>query len=132
MGEAEVVPQDARFEEKPFDLQERLIQYALRILSVVESLDEGRIASHVGGQLLRCGTSPAPNHAEAQGAESLNDFIHKMKIVLKELRESWVWLQIVYRKPLVQNPERLKPLIQETDELIAIIFKSIQTAKQNN
>jgi four helix bundle protein len=82
-------------------------------------------------QMLKSGTSPAANYGEAQGAESRNDFIHKLKIALKELRETEVWLKISFRSELIQPAEKLKPLLDETDELIAILVKCIKTAKKN-
>ena len=79
-------------EQRNYDLQERLIEFAVRVLNVVESLPNSRVGNHVAGQLIRSGTSPAPNYGEAQSAESRKDFIHKMKVALKELRETLVWL----------------------------------------
>jgi len=81
---------------------------------------------------LRSGTSPLPNHGEAQAGESRADFIHKLKICLKELRESQRWLKLVQRVPLIKPPAKIDPLVQETDELIRIFVKSIQTAQQRN
>jgi four helix bundle protein len=114
-----------------FDIEDRLIAFAVRVIGVVESLPSTRAGNHVAGQLIRCGTSPAPNYAEAQAAESRNDFIHKMKICLKELRETRVWLLIIRRKPLVDPPEKLDPLLAELDELIAIFATSVNTAQNN-
>ena len=88
-------------ERKAFDLEERLIAFTVRVISVVESLPATRAGNQVAGQLVRCGSSPAPNYAEAQAAESRSDFIHKMKVCLKGLRETRVWLLIAQRKPLV-------------------------------
>ena len=99
-------------EEKAFDLQERLIDFAVRIINVVESLPQTRVGKHVAAQLICAGTSPAPNYGEAQSAESRRDFIHKMKIALKELRETLVWLQIIGRKPLC-DPERMQGITDE-------------------
>jgi len=82
--------------------------------------------------LLRAGTSSLPNHGEAQAAESLNDFVHKLKICLKELRESFRWLRLIARVPLVDKPDKVNALIQETDELIRIFVTSIRTAKTRN
>jgi four helix bundle protein len=96
-----------------FDLEERLIDFAVRVIAVVEALPATRAGNHVANQLVRCGTSPAPNYAEAQGAESRNDFIHKLKVCLKELRETRVWLLIIQRKPLIKPSEKLMPLIAE-------------------
>lgn len=117
-------------EEKKYDLQDRLVDFAVRIIKVVESLPDSRAGRQVANQLVRAGTSPAPNYGEAQSAESRADFVHKMKIALKELREAMVWLQIIERKPL-GNPGQMKEIIQECDELIAIFVKSIQTAAKN-
>lgn len=112
-----------------FDLQERLIEFALRVIHVVEALPESKAGKHVANQLVRSGTSPASNYGEAQSAESRKDFIHKMKIALKELRETFVWLQIIERKPLCP-PERMQNITTECNELIAIFVKSIQTATE--
>ena len=83
----------------------------------------------MGGQLLRSGTSPLPNHGEAQAAESLSDFIHKLKLCLKELNETHRWLRLVHRVPLIDKPVKVEPLLQETDELCRIFNKSIATSR---
>ena len=116
-------------EDKRFDLEDRLIDFALRVDDIVESLPNTKLGNHIGGQLIRCGTSPALNYGEAQSAESTNDFIHKLKIILKELRESRICLKIIQKKPLVK-PERMLAIIQENNELIAIFIKSIDTAQK--
>ncbi len=79
-------------ETRTFDLEDRLIDFAVRIVRTAESLPKTKVGNHIAGQLIRCGTSPAPNYGEAQSAESRSDFIHKMKVCLKELRETRVWL----------------------------------------
>ena len=112
-----------------YDLEERLLEYSARIIRLVERLPNTRAGNHVAGQLLRSGTSPLPNHGEAQAAESANDFVHKLKICLKELRESYRWLLLIQRVPLLR-PRLVDPLVQETDELIRIFVHSIQTAEQ--
>ena len=112
-----------------YDLEERLLEYSARIIRLVERLPNTRAGNHVAGQLLRSGTSPLPNHGEAQAAESANDFVHKLKICLKELRESYRWLLLIQRVPLLR-PRLVDPLVQETDELIRILVRSIQTAEQ--
>ena len=117
-------------QNKKYDLEERLIDYAVRIINASERLPESKAGKHIAGQLLRSGTSPAPNYGEAQSAESTKDFIHKIKISLKELRESKVWLKIIDRAKIIKSSS-LEPLIKETDELIAILFKSVDTAKRN-
>lgn len=116
-------------EERRFDLEDRLIDFALRIDEIVESLPNTKLGNHIGNQLIRCGTAPALNYGEAQSAESSNDFIHKLKIILKELRESRICLKIILKKPL-QKPERMTDIIKENNELIAIFLKSIDTAKK--
>ena len=88
-------------EEKTYDLEDRLIDFAVRIIQVAESLPKTRVGNHIGGQLIRCGTSPAPNYGEAQSAESPSDFIHKMKVGLKELRETKVWLLMIVKANLI-------------------------------
>ena len=112
-----------------YDLEKRLLEYSARIIRLVERLPDTRAGNHVAGQLLRSGTSPLPNHGEAQAAESANDFVHKLKICLKELRESYRWLLLIQRVPLVR-PRLVDPLVKETDELIRIFVRSIQTAQQ--
>lgn len=110
------------------DLAERLIEFAARIGKVVDAVPNTRLGRHVARQLVRCGTAAAPNYAEARGAESKRDFVHKLGICLKELRESQCWLELIIRADLLPPP-RLAPLLDESDELIAIFVKSITTAK---
>ena len=114
-----------------YDLEERLLDFAVRIIEIVETLPNTRAGNHIAGQLLRCGTSPAPNYGEAQSAESRKDFVHKMKICLKELRETNVWLKIIQRRNLLKRRDELEALIVECNELISIFVKSIKTAKNN-
>ncbi len=113
-----------------FDLEERLLEYAARIIRLVDSLPATRAGNHVAGQLLRSGTSPLPNHGEAQAAESRADFIHKLGICHKELRESRRWLRLIKRVPLITPADKLDPLIEETAELIKIFWASIRTAQR--
>ena len=117
--------------ERTFDLQERLIDFAVRIIKLSEILPNTKTGNHIKGQILRSGTSPAPNYGEAQSAESKPDFIHKLKIALKELRETDVWLRIIDKAKLIHPASKLLSIMKETDELISIIFKSIETAKKN-
>ncbi len=116
---------------RKYDLEERLIDFAIRIINIVEALPNTRAGNHIGGQLVRCGTAPAPNYGEAQSAESRNDFIHKIKIVLKELRETRVWLKIIQRKSLSKSTREIELLIAECDELISIFVTSVKTAEKN-
>jgi four helix bundle protein len=114
-----------------YDLQDRLIDYAVRIVALSEALPDTRAGKHVASQILRSGTSPAPNYGEAQSAESKADFVHKLKVALKELRETEIWLKVVKRARMITPDSTLTPLLQETDELIATLFTSIGTAKKN-
>lgn len=116
---------------RQFDLEERLINFCIQILDLVDAVPHTRVGNHIAGQLVRCGTSPAANYAEAQGAESRGDFIHKMKVILKELREVRVWLILIQRKGLVKRPEKLEPILTECNELISIFVASVGTAKRN-
>ncbi|MBI2470482.1 MAG: four helix bundle protein [Planctomycetes bacterium] len=113
-----------------FDLEERLIDFAVRIIRTAESLPKTRTGNHIAGQLIRCGTSPAPNYGEAQSAESRSDFIHKMKVSLKELRETRIWLLMIVKANLIKPMSKLEPLINENNELISIFVTSVKTAKQ--
>ena len=117
--------------EKGFDLEQRLIAFAVRVMKVAEALPKTLAGQHVRGQILRSGTSPAPNYGEAQAAESRSDFIHKLKIVVKELRETRVWLRMIRSAEMIEPAAKLEPLIAENNELIAIFVKSIQTATKN-
>ncbi|MCK4654668.1 MAG: four helix bundle protein [Candidatus Cloacimonetes bacterium] len=118
--------------ERKFDLQDRLIDYAVRIIHLSEALPNTKTGNHIHSQILKSGTSPAPNYGEAQSAESTADFIHKLKIALKELRETEVWLKIIMRAKLITPKDKLSPLLTETDELISIFVKSIETARKND
>jgi four helix bundle protein len=117
-----------RIEERIYDLEERLLDYAAAIIRAVEELPKTRAGNHIAGQLLRSGTSPLPNHGEAEAAESTADFIHKLKVCLKELRETKRWLLLVMRVPLLSDSGSLAPVLRETDELIRIFVASIRTA----
>ena len=117
--------------ERKYDLEERLLEYAAAVVQLTEAMPNTRAANHVGGQLLRSGTSPLFNHGEAQAAESSNDFVHKMKICLKELRESQRALRLIKKVPMIDDISRIEPLFQETDELIRIFVASLRTAQGN-
>ena len=119
-------------DSRTFDLEERLIDFAVRIIRTAESLPKTKVGNHIAGQLIRCGTSPAPNYGEAQSAESRSDFIHKMKVSLKELRETRIWLLMLVKVSLVKPASKLEPLIKENNELISIFAQSVKTAKQKD
>ena len=118
-------------DKNQFDLEDRLIEFAVRIIQLAGALPKSQVGKHLSGQLIRCGTSPVPNYGEAQGAESRSDFIHKMKICLKELRETKVWLKMIIKAELINPVSKLDSLLTENDQLIAIFIKSIETARNN-
>src|SRR5437588_6215196 len=109
-------------------LEERLINYAVRIVKLSASLPRTAAGRHIAGQILRSGTSPAPNYGEARGAESHADFIHKVRIVLKELNETSIWLRVIERSQLIKS-QLLSDIIKETGELCRIFATSLRTAK---
>jgi len=114
-----------------FDLEDRFVDFACRMTEVVEALPNSRSGNYIAAQLVRSCHSPSFNYAEVQAAESRNDFIHKMGIVLKELKECRVALKVIIRRQLIQPVSKLSAIFLETEELIAIAGKSIQTAKKN-
>jgi four helix bundle protein len=111
-----------------YDLEERLIDFAVLIIGIVNQLPANRVGNHLGGQLLRSGTSPALNYGEALSAESRADFVHKLKVVLKELRETFVCLKILVRISYLSIDN---PALKECNELISIFVKSIATTRKN-
>lgn len=112
------------------DIERRLVDFAVRIVNLSGNLPDKRSANHIGGQLLRSGTSPAAHYAETRGAESPRDFQHKLKICAKELNESRVWLQIIVKSQMIKQ-EKMTNLYQECDELCRIINASIKTSRNN-
>ena len=116
---------------RKFDLEDRFIDYVIAISNIVDDIDNSKLGNHISGQLIRSGSSPALNYGEAQSAESRKDFVHKLKIILKELKESRICLKVIERKPLITDIPKVVPVLKETEELIAIIYKSIETAKSN-
>ncbi len=119
-------------EPKTFDIEDRLIDFAVRIIRIAESLPKTKVGNHIAGQIIRSGTSPAPNYGEAQSAESRSDFVHKMRVALKELRETRVWLLMIVRANQIKPVSKLESLIDENNELISIFVTSIKTAKQKS
>ena len=113
-----------------YDLEERLLEFCVAIIRLTEALPHTRAGNHVAAQLLRSGTSPYPNHGEAQAAESPSDFVHKLRVCLKEWRETRRWLKLVQRVPLVESSEQLAALVDESDERIRIFVASIRTAEK--
>ena len=109
-------------------LEERLIEFAVRIIKLTSRLPKTPAGKHIAGQILRCGTPPAPNYGESRGAESRADFVHKIRIVLKELNETSIWLRIIERSGLLKA-ELLVDLIRENGELCKIFASSLKTAR---
>ena len=113
------------------ELEERLIDFAVRLIRLSASLPRSVAGKHVGSQIMRSGTSPAPNYGEARGAESHADFVHKLRIVLKELNETSIWLRTIERSQMLQA-DSIAQLIQENKELCRIFTSSLKTARSRN
>lgn len=117
--------------ERKYDLEERLIKFAVNLSSYIENLPSTKLNNHIVNQAIRSGTSPALNYGEAQGAESTKDFIHKCRIILKELRETFVSLRILEEGNKITSDKKFEALKKENSELIAIFATSIKTASRN-
>lgn len=117
-------------ESRAYDLENRLVKFAILMLELCEDLHKLRISGNLAAQLSRSGTAPAMLYGEVQAAESRADFIHKMKLVLKELRETRITLRIIYEKPILSN-DKIKSGLKEANELIGIFTQSVKTAKVN-
>ena len=118
--------------ERVYDLEERLINFAVEVIEVCDTIKPTKAGNHLAGQLVRSGTSPALNYGEAQAGESPRDFLHKLKIILKELRESRNCLRIIQRAKLfIGKPEHLEIALKECTELVAIFAASVKTAQKN-
>jgi four helix bundle protein len=115
--------------EKPHQLSDRLLDFAIEVIKITDALPNTVAGRHVGGQLVRAGTSCGSNYEEACGAESRSDFVHKMSIVLKELKESRFWLRLISRMEMLPS-DRIEPVLNECQQLCAIVAKSILTAKR--
>ena len=115
---------------RKYDLEDRLVKFAIMILEVCDLLPNSKAGSNLEYQLSKSGTAPALLYGEAQAAESRPDFIHKMKILLKELRETRITLRIINEKPIVKGT-RIEVTLKEYNELIGIFTKSVETAKKN-
>jgi four helix bundle protein len=117
--------------EPKYNLEERLLEFAVRVIRVTESMNRSSAGIYVADQLLRSATSPYGHHGEAEGAESRDDFIHKLRVCYKELREARRWLRLVQRSPLTAKPELLDGIVTEAGELVRIFAASIRTAESN-
>lgn len=116
---------------RKFDLETQLLEFASAIIDLFEALPATRAGNHVAGQVLRSGTSAYPNHEEAEAAESREDFIPKLKICLKELRETRRWTRLIKWKDWMKGETTLLFVLSECDELIRIFHASIQTVARN-
>ena len=114
------------------ELEDRLINFAVLAIKIAEKMPDTKAGNHLAGQLLRSGTSPALNYGEAQSGVSIKDFIHKLKISLKELRESFVCLKIIHLANLYKYEDNLIQAKTECNELISIFVKSVETSQKNN
>jgi four helix bundle protein len=114
-----------------FDLEDRLIDFSVLIIEIVNEMPNTKAGNHLGGQIVRSGTSVSLNYGEAQSGESRKDFIHKIKIVLKELRETFVCLKIIHKTKLFKTEHKVINAMKENDELISIFVKSVETAQKN-
>jgi len=113
------------------DLEDRLVNFSVLIIEIVNGLPNSKAGNHLGGQIVRSGTAPALNYGEAQSGESRRDFIHKLKIVLKELRETNVCLKIILKANLFNSIDKIDLALKENNELISIFVKSVVTAQRN-
>jgi four helix bundle protein len=118
-------------EKRKFDLENRFVDFTCRMIDVVEALPKTRAGNYIAGQLIKSFHSPTSNYGEVQAAESKNDFIHKMRVVLKELKECRMALKIIIKKELIKPVKKLTGIFTETEALIAIIAKGISTAEKN-
>ena len=114
-----------------FDLEKRLIDFSVLIIEIVNEMSGTKAGNHLSGQLVNSGTSVSLNYGEAQSAESKRDFIHKMKVILKELRETYICLKIILKTKLYKSEENMIQALKENDELISIFVKSVETAQRN-
>ena len=112
-----------------WDLEERLLEFSVRVIRVADAMPGTRAGLHLADQLMRAGTSPYGHHGEAEGAESRDDFLHKLRVCYKELREARRWLRLIQRAELIAKPALLDGLITEGDELVRIFAASIRTAE---
>src|SRR5437762_13109870 len=120
----------ANRDSRHYNLEDRLLDFAVNIVELTESFPMTRSGNHLAGQLLRCGTSPLSNHGEVEAAESRKDFLHKLRICLKELRETKRWLRLVGRLNLIDVSD-LGGCLNETEKLIRIFVASVGTAEKN-
>lgn len=114
-----------------FELETRLINFSVSIIQLSRKMINTYVAKHLSSQLVRSGTSVSLNYGEAMSGESKRDFIHKLKIILKELRESYICLKIIEKTQLCSDMKFLNLVSIENNELISIMVSSIKTATKN-
>ena len=114
-----------------FNLEDRLVDFSVLIIEIVNQIPNTKAGNHLSGQIVRSGTSVSLNYGEAQSGESRRDFIHKIKVVLKELRETYVALKIIHKAKLFKNETMIIEAKKESNELISIFVKSVETAQKN-
>jgi len=122
---------EAAMKQKPYDLEDRLVYFTVAILKYVETLPFNFVGKYYKSQMIRSGSSCALNYGEAQGAESVRDFTHKMQVVLKELRETQIALRILGLRGL-GDQEEIKELQDEASQLVAICTTIVSKVKQRN
>jgi four helix bundle protein len=115
---------------RTYDLEDRLIDFSVAIIKLENNLFNNYAAKHLTGQIIRSGTSVSLNYGEAQAGESRKDFLHKMSLVLKELRETFVCLKIIHKAKLYKAESIVISIKEENNELISIFVKSIKTAEK--
>jgi four helix bundle protein len=123
-------PDSGYTKKKTYDLEDRLLEFAVSIIELVETLPNTRAGNHLCGQLLSCGTSPYGHHGEVESAESRKDFVHKLKVCLKELRETRRWLRLFARLNKLRPDERLGACLTEADQPIRIFVASVRTTER--
>jgi four helix bundle protein len=127
MKEATAIAREQRTQAD--ELEDRLVDFAVRIVGWSAALPRTAAGRHIAGKILRSGTSPAPNYAEARGAESTADFIHEVRIVFKELNETLIWLRVIQRSQMLK-PELTAVILNENLELCRIFAATLKTARQ--
>jgi four helix bundle protein len=121
----------SRSRDRRYDLEDRLLDFAVDVVELTESVPNTRAGNHIAGQLLRCGPSPLSNHGEVEAAKSRRGFLHKLRVCLKELRETKRWLRLVSRLKRLGEPASLPACLNEIEELIRIFAASVKTAERN-
>ena len=129
-GSVEETPSGTYGGRPRYDLEERLLNFTVGVVRLADALPNTKAGNHIAGQLLRCGSSPLANHGEVEAAESRKDFLHKLRICLKELREIWRWLRLIGRLELADGAT-LSATLTEVEELIRIFAASVRTTEKN-